>query len=267
MKQFFFLSGVPRSGSTVFSSLISQNPDIYTTPTSPLLDFLEESRVIWPRVSAFQKVNHPGQYPNVERGIISGCYQHVEQPIILEKHRSWVKYTGYIRQVFKQEPKVICTTRRISEVLSSFIRIIEKSPTTTYIDQQLAASNKPINNTTRCRLLWENYISVPWKSFKLGYETNPQSLLLIDYEDIVNNPEETLEKVYGFWGIEPHQQHRFTGINNPQPENDEAYGLQGLHDIRSALIRTSPNPETVLGEELCHYYDSLRLEFWKRAIE
>ena len=262
MKKFFFLSGVPRSGSTVFATLISQNPNIHTTPTSHLLDLLLETKQTWKNVSIFQKNKHPEQYVNIERGIISGCYQHLKESIVLEKHRSWAKYGSYIQDTFQTTPKIICTTRRISEVLASFILIINKSKKITYIDRELINSNKPINTKTRCRLLWENYISVPWKSLKIGYESHKKYMCFIDYEQIINSPEETLKKVYDFWNIDYYDQHYFDDLTNPQPENDEAYGIIGLHDVRKKLGRTSPPPEEVLGEELCKYYDDLKLEFW-----
>lgn len=262
MKKFYFLSGVPRSGSTVFATLISQNPKIHTTPTSPLLDLLLATKPTWKQVSAFQKNTHSNQYTNIERGIITGCYEHIEKPIILEKHRSWAKYGNYIQQTFNTTPKIICTTRRISEVLASFILIINKSKKITYIDRELMNTNKPVNNTTRCRLLWENYISVPWKSLKIGYETHKESMCFIDYQEIVNEPEETIKKVYDFWELE-YYNHHFDNLINPQPENDDAYGIAGLHDVRKELKRVSPSPEEVLGTELCKYYDDLKLEFWR----
>jgi len=40
MKTLFFLSGLPRSGSTLLGSLLNQHPEIYATPTSPLADLL-----------------------------------------------------------------------------------------------------------------------------------------------------------------------------------------------------------------------------------
>lgn len=264
MKQFYFMSGVPRSGSTLFATLLSQNPNIHTTPTSPLLDFLLASKPTWKQVSAHQKSPHPDQYLNIERSIVQGCYNHIEKLIVLEKHRSWVKYCDYISKVFQQEPKIICTTRRISEVLASFISILDKSEKVTYIDQQLIDSNKPVNSRTRCRLLWENYVSVPWTSLKIGYESHRDSMCLIDYSDIVNSPKETLEKVYDFWGMKPYGEHYFEELVNPSPENDEAYGINGLHDIRKSLCRTSKPPEEILGKELCSYYDSLNLEFWTK---
>ena len=39
-KKIFFLAGLPRSGSTVLGSILSQHPEIAVTPTSPLLDLL-----------------------------------------------------------------------------------------------------------------------------------------------------------------------------------------------------------------------------------
>ena len=39
-KTIFYLSGLPRSGSTLLGSLIGQRPDFTVTPTSPFLDLL-----------------------------------------------------------------------------------------------------------------------------------------------------------------------------------------------------------------------------------
>jgi len=40
MKTLFFLSGLPRSGSTLLGSILSQHPELQATPTSPLADLL-----------------------------------------------------------------------------------------------------------------------------------------------------------------------------------------------------------------------------------
>ena len=40
MKSLYFLSGLPRSGSTLLGSILSQHPEIQSTPTSPLADLL-----------------------------------------------------------------------------------------------------------------------------------------------------------------------------------------------------------------------------------
>ena len=40
MKSIYFLGGLPRSGNTLLSALLNQNPDIYVSPLSPLLNNL-----------------------------------------------------------------------------------------------------------------------------------------------------------------------------------------------------------------------------------
>jgi hypothetical protein len=40
MKKIYFLSGLPRSGSTVLAALLQQHPEMHTTATSGLLDML-----------------------------------------------------------------------------------------------------------------------------------------------------------------------------------------------------------------------------------
>ena len=51
MKNFIMLSGLPRSGSTVLSSLLNQHPDIFVSTTSPLADFTILTTEQWPILS------------------------------------------------------------------------------------------------------------------------------------------------------------------------------------------------------------------------
>ena len=36
-KRFYFMAGLPRSGSTLLSSILNQNPKFYSGPSSPVL--------------------------------------------------------------------------------------------------------------------------------------------------------------------------------------------------------------------------------------
>ena len=37
-KKYYFMAGLPRSGSTLLKSIINQNPDVHTEPVSPILE-------------------------------------------------------------------------------------------------------------------------------------------------------------------------------------------------------------------------------------
>ena len=41
-KTYYFMGGLPRTGITLLSALLNQNPDIYVGTTSPILGFLVE---------------------------------------------------------------------------------------------------------------------------------------------------------------------------------------------------------------------------------
>jgi sulfotransferase len=47
MKQFYFLSGLPRSGSTVLAAILNQHPDMHTSSTSGLLDMMFGTFQAW----------------------------------------------------------------------------------------------------------------------------------------------------------------------------------------------------------------------------
>ena len=260
-KSFYYLSGIPRSGSTVLATIISQNPKIYTTPTSPMLDLIQLNMENWARVSAAQKLHHPDQLKNILHGIFNSTYKHVEQPIILDKHRAWPRNIQLITHITNRRPKIICTVRDIPEILASFISILERTGNS-YIDKELIAANKPVTNTTRCRQLWERYVNVPWTSLKIGYENYRDCLHFVDYKEITETPEKAIDGIYKFLELKPFK-HKFADLNNPQPENDESYGIKGLHDVRPVLKRVSPSADKIIGPDLVKYYRDLKLEFWK----
>jgi len=50
MRKIHFISGLPRSGSTLLTNILLQNPQFQTTATSSLLDFLLQVRDNWSKL-------------------------------------------------------------------------------------------------------------------------------------------------------------------------------------------------------------------------
>jgi hypothetical protein len=163
-----------------------------------------------------------------------------------------------------QRPKIICTVRNIPDILSSYILLIEKnSHKITYIDQDLIDLKLPINNKNRCKVLWEKYMTHPYNSLRIGVNSGNAHMLFVNYEDIVNNGQTTVNRICDFVGVD----HYSLDTNNLQrmDENDSYHGgLEGLHDVRSTLKKVSPDPQQVIGRELTNLYKSMSLEFWKK---
>ena len=103
-KDFYFLAGLPRAGSTALASILNQNPKIYVTPTSALLNLLEYNEHGWitnPSVIA-NKV--PEQIYNISEAIINGIWDHIDRPIIIDKCRGWVNHLQTAEVIFRKKP-------------------------------------------------------------------------------------------------------------------------------------------------------------------
>lgn len=265
MKNFVMLSGIPRSGSQVLSSMLNQHEQIYSTTTSPLADMIGILADQWPNISQSVLDRHPDQFANMVKGLMDGAYKHIDKTIVVDKNRLWPKYHSFLQDFFEYKPKIICTVRSIPDVLSSYILLIERNQNKiTYIDQDLINLNLPINNKNRCKILWEKYITHPYTSLRVGYNSGNLDLLFVEYDDIVNNSQQTIDRICNFVGVESYQINK----ENLQPmdENDEYHGgLTGLHQVRARLSKVSPAPEQVIGHDLANHYRSMKLEFWRKS--
>lgn len=264
MKQFFMLSGLPRSGSQLLSSILNQHPEIHSTTTSPLADLILIVKDNWTQISQAIINQHPRQFQNMILGLIDGTYRHIEKPIIVDKNRLWPRYTDFMCQVLESKPKIICTVRDIPDILASYIILIEKNQNTvSFVDQDLLNANLPINTKNRSKVLWEKYVYHPYTSLRIGVNSNQADMLFCSYNDIVFNCQSTIDKICDFLKIESFK----VDANNLQKmeENDDYHGgLRGLHDVRSKLQKQSPEPEKILGREIVRNYQNMNLDFWKK---
>lgn len=263
MKTFHFLAGLPRSGSTVLASLLNQNSEIYVTPTSPMLDLLFLNEQAWRNCPSVVANPFPEQVPNISYAIINGCWEHVSQPIIIDKHRAWGRNVGAIEQIFGPDAKLIITVRDIPSIIASFFTLLRKSEQNpNFIDAILIQKNLPLTDENRADILWNDFIHDTWDSFLTGYSNNKEKLLLVDYDDLVNDPSEELEKIYKFLKI-PKIIHDTENIECKTKDDDlMAWGIEGLHTIRPQLKKISKTPKEILGDDIYNKYKNMNLEFW-----
>jgi sulfotransferase len=259
MKSLYFLSGLPRSGSTLLGSILSQHPKIQATPTSPLADLLCWIDVGFSKFDAQYTYDKENISYNTYNSIISNFYNHIHKPYILDKHRGWCKNISAIEKFINQTPKIIATNRRVSEVLSSFIILLEKNKYDNFVDSHLMREGKDITVNNRIDCIWRNYVSDTYESLVYGLRHNPQNIHLVDYNDLINKPKKIIKNIYDFLEIEPHE-HDFSNILNTCAEDkDYAWGIENLHQIRTKLERISPPPEEVIGEENVKLYDKFNI--------
>jgi sulfotransferase len=260
MKTLFFLSGLPRSGSTLLGSILSQHPELQATPTSPLADLLCMIDDGFSKLDIQYTYDKQQIQYNTYNSILENFYNHIDKPCVLDKHRGWCKNVSSIEKFLNQTPKIIATNRRVSEVLASYILLIQKNnEADNFVDDHLKREGKKINTDNRIECLWKNYVCDPYESLVYGLTHNRQNIHLVDYNNFTQKPEKELDKIYDFLGLKTHP-HNFSGIlNTCKEDKDHEWGIDNLHQIRPKLQRTSPPPEEVIGEENTKFYDKFNI--------
>lgn len=271
-KTFYFMSGLPRSGSTLLSSILNQNPRFYSGPSSPVVPTMIALETSFSNDELFLGYPKPQQAKEIIASVLPQYYSDRTEPVIFDKNRSWTIRMEYIPGYFDITPKVICPVRDISEILTSFISMIRRNPyhadgRINFIDEMLIKSNIPLTDDNRCEflaspngILGQSYEGLK-KALMEGYDS---SIHIVEYKDLVTKPQETMNKIYEFLGEEPFE-HTFNNLKNVNRENDSRiYGFADMHEVRPEVKSISANPREVLSANILEKCKNT--EFW-RVIE
>jgi sulfotransferase len=268
-KTYYFMSGLPRSGSTLLSSILNQNPRFYSGPSSPVVPTMITLENSFSNDELFLGYPKPLQAKEIIASVLPQYYSDRQEPVIFDKNRSWTVRMEYIPGYFDIQPKVICPVRDTAEILTSFISMIRRNPyqvngKINFIDEMLVKNNIPLTDDNRCELLaspagiFGQSVEGLRKALMEGYDN---SIHLVEYSDLVNNPKETMGKLYEFLGEEPFE-HTFDNLENVNRENDaQIYGFADMHEVRPEVKATAPTPEEILSPEILEKCKNT--EFWR----
>lgn len=270
-KTFYFISGLPRSGSTVLRSLLNQNPRFYAGPASPVLSTMYSIEAHLNQDELFNAHPKPEQANLIISNLIHQFYSDIDKPVIFDSNRAWPARVPYIEGYIQQQAKIICTVRDYEEILTSFEVLLQKNPyqlgqsRIDFITEQLVKLNIPLTSENRCE-----YIAGPQgilgQSASAIQEAIQQGFLnrihFVEYKNLINQPEETLNSIYQFLEETPFK-HTFNNLKNQTRENDlNTYGLKDMHEVRSELKSISKDPSQVLPDSVLEKCKNT--DFWRR---
>lgn len=248
-KTFYFLSGLPRSGSTVLGAILNQHPEVFVTPTSPLLDQLISNQNIWHNLQTVKANPVPQQLTNITRRIINGVWDHIDKPIIIDKNRGWGKNMPASSILFERDVKVIATVRDLPSIMASWLTLLRNNPNN-YLDKELIRRGIQVTDKARMTEMWENMVKDCFEGLDQLRKDAPERLLEIKYTELNENPKEILHSIEQFIGAPHHKYDLDMIINNTNDDDLSAWGLVGMHTIRNKLANTAKNAESVLGHDL-----------------
>lgn len=266
-KEFIFVSGLPRSGSTLLQSILGQNPRIYATGTSGLIDTLLNIRDNWESNSANHAMDRElslKRKANVMRGVLGHCYDDVDRPIVAEKSRGWPAHLEMAEELTGASARVLVPVRDVRDILASFERLWRQQKHVWAIPQERTNHSQFQTLRGRCEV-WastDQPLGAAYNRIRDAIDRGfGNRLHFVRFGDLTGDPAETMAKIYEFLG-EPAFAHDFNNVEMGVSEDDAEHGILNLHVVRRTVAPVPSYWRSVLGEEIGNIYAGQN--FWEQ---
>ncbi len=255
-KKIFFLAGFPRSGNTLLTSILNQNPDVCCTPNSITLEIMKDLFRL-KSSDVFQNFPDEQSLNNVMDEVYNLYYKNWNYKYIIDRGPAGtIPNLMLLKKHFKQEIKVIFLVRPILEVLASWISWMKKTP-----DSFIRRNTK--NPTEACHFLMSPPSQIAKELLCMQNLLKPENkhhVHFVDYKEIVEKPVETFKGIYKFLDI-PLFKHRFVNLDqvmvNGMSYNDKVLG-EGLHTIKTKKLIKSKTNVNILPPEIIKKYGKIK---------
>jgi hypothetical protein len=237
-KQLFFLVALPRSGNTLFTSIINQNPDIVCTPNSITLEIIKDLFLL-KNTDVFLNYPDHKSLNNVLDVVYDTYYKDWTQQYIID--RGPVMTPGNLQLMqkhYKRPFKCIVILRDLMDVLASYMKWYTKNPDAFPNRYNLK------NDEEKLSMLMnkEGAIAKDLEAIKNAFNY-PDICCFVKYDDMVTNPEQEFKKIYRFINL-PYYNHKFEDLKqvevNGMSYNDKIVG-KNMHKIKT-VVRKEYNP-------------------------
>ncbi len=252
-RKIFYQSSLPRAGSTLLQNIIAQNPDFYVTPTSGLLELIFGARLNYTNNVEFKAQNAAEMkkaFLAFSRAGMEAYFQALtDKPYIVDKSRGWGVHFDLLQMIFDEEPKIICMVRDLRQILSSMEKKFRQNP-----DKYRPIENHSnLSGTTTLKRVLLSLQSAPVglaldRLLEVHQRGWAKKILFLRFEDLTAQPAAALNQVYQYLSV-PKFEHNFDKILQVTQEDDQIFGIPGLHEIRPKVEALQNDYLEVLGRD------------------
>ena len=238
-KQLLFLVAQPRSGNTLFASIMNQNPEIAATPNSITLEIMKDLHLL-KQTDVF--LNYPDykSLDNVLDFVFDVYYKDWPQRIIIDRGPVMtINNFQLMQKHFKRPFKCIVLLRDLMDVLASYMQW--------YTENLDAFPNRYNlkNDEEKLMMIMNKNGAVAKELEAIKNSYNYKDMChYVKYDDMVTNPEQEFKKIYNFIG-EPYFNHRFNNVDqvsvNGLSYDDKVVG-SNMHKLFDGPVRKVYNP-------------------------
>lgn len=264
LEKIHFISGLPRSGTTLLSAILNQNPRFSASISGPAARIVR-AIVMESQAQTGYKIQCPESKRKKLIGNMLDTYYEDSNPVVFDTNRGWGLMTPLLADMYP-ESKMICCVRDIPWVIDSFEQLFRKNP---YSMSSMFNESDGVDVYARANSLMrpDRTIGFALNALKqAAFGGERSNILLVRYEDLSKNPERILKDVYAFIG-EPYFAHDFNHVETSHDEFDADVGLKGMHSTRAKVEfiqrRTILPPDLWQGLEPLSFWNQMSKGYGK----
>lgn len=231
-----FIAGLPRSGSTLLSALLRQNPHYHARVTSPLYAMVDRMVDAMGAEMKYSSFFDDARRIEVLRGLFNSYYYDLPDSIntIFDTNRMWTANAAMLSALFP-DARIVCCVRDVFRIIDSFECIVRANPL--QYNSLFNYKNEP-SIYGRVQIMMnarDGVIGGPHSALRGAWFTEAaKKLILIRYDSLTKAPQATLAKLYELLD-EPIFEHDLARVASDENEYDDRIGLPGLHRVRAAV--------------------------------
>ena len=246
MESIHFISGLPRSGSTLLAALLRQNPRFEAGMSGPLAGLFGSLLGEMSARNEFSMFIDDTTRERILRGLFDNFYAERSAEVIFDTNRYWCGWMPAIARLFP-DAKVIACVRELPWVVDSIERLVQRnvfSPSSIFN----YSAGGTVYTRAKSVVAPDGMVGAPYDALKQAcYGAQRDRLLLMQYETLTTDPAKAMHAIYSFLG-EPAFEHDFGHVDYDVTEFDERAGTPGLHTVRGT-VKAEPR-ETLLPPDL-----------------
>lgn len=243
-KHALYVTGLPRSGSTLLCQLLGMHPDIYSpghsSPLSQAIGQLRHSLSDNDFLLAQLDTDFDLVYQrllNAFRGFMDGWFAETDKPWVVDKNRGWLSQLEAVHQLDPDFRMLVCV-REPSQIYGSIETQHQKTLLLDFPDH-LA----PLSRHARASKLFEDngVVGGPLNSIQALQDISDplqQHLYYVVFEHLMQDPVAVMNNIYGWAGLETVE---FDPTNLPtsRHESDSYYRFKYRHETCNRITPPS----------------------------
>jgi sulfotransferase len=258
-----FISGLPRSGSTLLSAVLRQNPRFTASIISPVGKIFNAIMEACSQANEAAVFVADGQRECLLRACFDAYYGNAPFDVVFDTNRQWTTKIAALAALFPQ-CRIICCVRNPAAILDSFERLFQRNcwePSGIFnfdpggtVYERIEAMTKP-----------GGVFGFAYGALRQAiYGEHANRLIILPYEYFVAHPGAAMQSLHTCLQERADAPYDFENIK-PIPgttEFDARLGTPGLHDLLSRI--EPPAERMILPPDIIARYEWN--DFWRRQL-